>query len=141
MELTPLEEQVTRAASQILQAEDEQEYEEPHIDGLRRILGQPEFASNTRLGPIVDLLEQRSLVKSLIPQVLTGEGLRVVIGGENSQEAMRDCTVVMSKYGMPGKVGGAVGVVGPTRMYYDRAIPAVSFLSEVMSELVNEVYG
>jgi heat-inducible transcriptional repressor len=141
MGLTPFEEQVTRATTQIMQSENEEEYEEPHIDGLRHILGQPEFASNKRLAAIVELLEQRNLVKSLLPQVLTGEGLRVVIGGENRQEAMHDFSVVVTRYGIPGEVGGAIGVVGPTRMQYGRAIPAVSFLSEVMSDLVNEVYG
>lgn len=141
MELTPFEEQVTKATAQIMQAEDEEEYEEPQVDGLRHILSQLEFASSKKVADIVELLEQRSLVKMLLPQVLTGEGLQVVIGGENRYEVMHECSVIVTRYGIPGEVGGAIGVVGPTRMQYDRAIPAVSFLSEVMSDLVNEVYG
>ena len=53
---------------------------------------------------------------------------------------MRDCSVVITRYGIPGEVGGALGVMGPTRMQYERAIPTVRFLSTVMSELVSELY-
>ena len=138
--LSPLEEQVTSTAAQIMQADEEEIYEEPFVDGLRHILGQPEFTSSSKLAQILELLEQRSLLKSLIPQVLTGDGVRVVIGRENKQDAIQGCSVVMSKYGIPGKVSGAVGVMGPTRMQYTRAIPTVGFLSAVMSEMLNELY-
>jgi heat-inducible transcriptional repressor len=76
-----------------------------------------------------------------LPRVLTGEGVRVVIGRENKENVMRDCSVILTRYGIPGEVGGAIGVMGPTRMEYQRAIPTVSFLSTVMSELVSELYG
>ena len=140
LRLTPLEEQVTSTAAHIMQADQEEIYEEPLVDGLHHILGQPEFTSSSKLAQILELLEQRSLLKSLLPQVLTGDGVRVVIGRENKQDAIQGCSVVMSKYGIPGKVSGAVGVMGPTRMQYRRAIPTVGFLSTVMSEMLNELY-
>ena len=141
MELTPFEERVIRAVMQIMQAEEEEAYEDPHVDGLRHILNQPEFTSSGRIVEIVEVLEQKSLLKSILPRVLTGEGLRVVIGHENQQDAMRDCSVIITRYGIPGEASGAIGVLGPTRMQYDRAIPTVCFLSTVMSELVGEIYG
>ena len=140
MGLSPLEEQVVRAVAQIMQAEEEEDYDEPWVDGLRHILGQPEFTSSTRLAAIVELFEQRSVLRALLPQVLTGEGVRVVIGSENRRDVMRECSVVISRYGIPGEVGGAIGVMGPTRMHYERAIPTVGFLSSLMSELVGELY-
>jgi heat-inducible transcriptional repressor len=141
MNLSSLEEQVMKTAVHIMHTEEEEAYEEPCVDGLRHILTEPEFAASNRLPYIVELCEQKSLLKSLLPQVLTGEGVRVVIGRENKQDAMQDYSVIISRYGIPGKVGGALGVMGPTRMQYNRAIPTVFFLSALMSEMVNELYG
>jgi heat-inducible transcriptional repressor len=141
LELSPVEEQVMKIVSELMRDEEGEEYEEPYIDGLRHMLRQPEFASSDRIAAIMEMLEQKSLLKSFLPRVLTGEGVRVVIGRENKENMMRDCSVILTKYGIPGEVGGAIGVMGPTRMEYQRAIPTVSFLSTVMSELVSELYG
>jgi heat-inducible transcriptional repressor len=141
LKLSSLEEQVMRNVVEIMESEEGEEYEEPYIDGLRHMLRQPEFASSDRIAAIMELFEQKSLLRSFFPRVLTGEGVRVVIGRENKENAMRDCSVIITKYGIPGEVGGAIGVMGPTRMEYGRAIPTVRFLSTVMSELVSELYG
>lgn len=141
LKLSPVEEQVMKIVSELMRDEEDEEYEEPYIDGLRHMLRQPEFASSDKIAAIMEMLEQKSLLKSFLPRVLTGEGVRVVIGRENKENMMRDCSVILTKYGIPGEVGGAIGVMGPTRMEYQRAIPTVSFLSTVMSELVSELYG
>jgi heat-inducible transcriptional repressor len=139
--LSPVEEQVMKIVSEVMRDEEGEEYEEPYIDGLRHMLRRPEFASSDKIAAIMEVLEQKSLLKSFLPRVLTGEGVRVVIGRENKENVMRDCSVILTRYGIPGEVGGAIGVMGPTRMEYQRAIPTVSFLSTVMSELVSELYG
>ncbi len=139
--LCSVEKQVVEAMLQIMQVEEEEEYEEPYVDGLRHMLKQPEFASSGRMAAIMEVFEQRSMLRSFLPRVLTGEGVRVLIGRENKENVMRDCSVVITRYGIPGEVGGAIGVMGPTRMQYERAIPTVRFLSTVMSELVSELYG
>jgi len=141
LNLSPVEEQVMKTVGQLMKNEEGEEYEEPYIDGLRHMLRRPEFASSDKIAAIMEVLEQKSLLKSFLPRVLTGEGVRVVIGRENKENVMRDCSVILTRYGIPGEVGGAIGVMGPTRMEYQRAIPTVSFLSTVMSELVSELYG
>ncbi|MEE8470714.1 MAG: heat-inducible transcriptional repressor HrcA [Dehalococcoidia bacterium] len=141
LEISPFEAQVVEAMVQIMHAEEEEEYEEPYVDGLRHMLSQPEFASSSKIADIVEILEQKSLLKSFLPQVLAGGGMCVVIGSENRQDVMSGCSVVMARYGVPGEVSGAVGVMGPTRMRYDRAIPAVYFLASLMSEMVSEFRG
>jgi heat-inducible transcriptional repressor len=141
LKLTRVEEQVMKIVSELMRDEEGEEYEEPYIDGLRHMLRQPEFASSDKIAAIMEMLEQKSLLKSFLPRVLTGEGVRVIIGRENKENMMRDCSVILTRYGIPGEVGGAIGVMGPTRMEYQRAIPTVSFLSTVMSELVAELYG
>ena len=141
LKLSNVEEQVMKIVFELMRDEEGEEYEEPYIDGLRHMLRQPEFASSDKIAAVMEMLEQKSLLKSFLPRVLTGEGVRVVIGRENRENMMRDCSVILTRYGIPGEVGGAIGVMGPTRMEYQRAIPTVSFLSTVMSELVAELYG
>lgn len=139
--LTPLEERVTNAIVEMMESEEQEEYEEPYVDGLRHMLRQPEFASSEKIAALMEVIEHKSLLKSFLPRVLRGEGVQVFIGRENREKAMRDCSVIVTRYGIPGEVGGALGVMGPIRMEYDRAIPTVRFLSKVMSELVGDLYG
>ena len=65
-------------------------------------------------------------------------GVQVLIGGEGTWEELRDCSIVLSRYGAPGLATGAVGVLGPTRMAYGRTISTVRFISGLLSDLVVE---
>jgi heat-inducible transcriptional repressor len=89
----------------------------------------------------MEVLESRHIASSLLPEVLVDEGVKVVIGGENREEAMRGCSVVITRYGIPGEIGGALGVIGPTRMPYERSISAVRYMGSLMSNLVSELCG
>jgi len=125
----------------LMETEDLAETGEPFLDGFHFILGQPEFTRNYRLTSLVELAEQRKLVKSIIPQELTARGVQVVIGKENKSEAISNLSVVVSHYGIPQKAVGTLGVVGPTRMSYVRAISTVDYLSSVLSKLVAGLYN
>jgi heat-inducible transcriptional repressor len=87
------------------------------------------------------LVDDRSLLKSITPQEPGRRGVQVIIGKENKTEAIQDCSVVLSQYGLPEEAVGMVGVVGPTRMPYARTISAVDYLSSVLNRLVAELYG
>ena len=54
---------------------------------------------------------------------------------------MKDVSLVVARYGREGKIGGVLGVLGPTRMQYGRAIAVVRYMTQVMNELLAEVYG
>ena len=141
VELSPLEKQVARTVTSVMQTEDKQEYEELYVDGLRHILRQPEFAREARWQALLAILEERSLAKALLPSLGDEEGVRVFIGDENRDEAIRDCSLVVSRYGVPGEISGVIGVLGPMRMRYDYTIATVSYISALMSELVAELRG
>ena len=141
MELSPLEKQATDHLIEIMQAEDRQEYEEPYLDGWHFMLNQPEFAHSDRMSTLMELFEQRSLLKVIIPAKLSQHKVHVIIGKENKEQAIQNCSVVISQYGLPDEATGTIGVVGPTRMPYSHAIPTVHYLSSVLSELVAGLYG
>jgi heat-inducible transcriptional repressor len=140
LEFSPNEERIAEAVVRIMEAEKGLGYEEPHIEGLRYILSQPEFAASNKALEVMEAFEEGELLGSLLASPPAWGELQVVIGRENKEEIMHNCSVVLGCYGLPGEVAGAIGVVGPTRMHYERAISAVRFLSTTMSELMCELY-
>lgn len=112
-----------------------------HHDGLLEMLGQPEFTQVDRVRQVLEILEQGKGIGALIPQALNSEGVQVVIGGEHRQDAMREYSVILSRYGRSGQVAGVIGIVGPTRMPYPRSISSVRYVSTLMSELLADLYG
>jgi heat-inducible transcriptional repressor len=141
MELSPLEKQITDHLIEIMQVEDRQEYEEPYLEGWHFMLNQPEFAHSDSMSVLMELLEQRSLLKVIVPSKLSQRAVHVIIGKENKAKAIQNCSVVISQYGLPDEATGTIGVVGPTRMPYSHTIPTVEYLSSVLSELVAGLYG
>jgi heat-inducible transcriptional repressor len=140
-ELSPLEKQVTDHLIEIMKAEDMQEYEEPYLDGWHFMLNQPEFAHSDRMSTLMELVEHRNLLKVIVPSRLRQHTVHVIIGSENKEKAIQNCSVVISQYGLPEEATGTIGVIGPTRMPYSHAIPTVNYLSSLLSELVSGLYG
>jgi len=138
--LSPVEEQVKNAVVQIMAGEDERRYEEPYIEGLRHILTQPEFAHAQNMLCLMEVLESKDIVRGLLPEMLVEGGVRVIIGAENREDAMKECSMVVTRYGVPGEVNGVLGVIGPRRMPYGRAISSVRYMGSLMSDLVAELY-
>jgi heat-inducible transcriptional repressor len=108
-------------------------------DGVREVLSQPEFARSERMLDIIDILEQRTLSNAIPIRQLGKDGISVVIGGENSHESLRECSVVVARYGSPGGPSGVVAVLGPTRMRYSRTIPTVRYLAAVLGEMMQQI--
>ncbi len=139
--LSPVEKQLIDHLVKIMQTEDEQEYEEPYLDGLHFILNQPEFNQSYKMLGLMELVEQRNLLKTITPERLENHEVQVVIGKENRDEAFHNYSIVISKYGIPEEAVGTLGVLGPTRMSYAHTISTVGYLSSLLSGLVAGLYG
>lgn len=141
LELTDIEKEITGHLVEIMKAEDQQDYADPYLDGWHFMINQPEFAHSDKVSALMELTEQRGLLKVLVPAEIGRGGVHVIIGKENKSAAMQNCSVVICHYGLPGEAVGTVGVVGPTRMPYSRTIPTVYYLSSVLTQLVASLYG
>ncbi len=139
--LTPFEERVTRTVTRIMETEDANAAEVAQLSGLRGLLAQPEFASSERTLELMDLVEDRKALGSAVSQMAGSEEVRVFIGSENPMHSMRDYSLILAPYGIPGQLQGTLGVLGPTRMRYPRAIATLQYLSDIMSEALMERYG
>ena len=141
MKASPLEQLLTENLVKIMQTEDEQEYTQSYLEGLHFMLNQPEFSHNQKILAIMELLEHRSMLGTILPREKDSRQVRVVIGTENKAEVAQDCSLVISRCGIPNEASGTIVVVGPTRMAYPRVISAVSYLSVLLSGMVAELYG
>ena len=139
--LSPVEQQIADFLLNMMKTEDEQQYEEPYLDGWHFMLEQPEFIHSHQMLNLMELVEHRSLLQNIIPKELRTHQVQVIIGEENKSEAFHSCSVVISKYGVPDEAVGTVGVLGPTRMPYAHTISAVGYLSSLLSGLVAGLYG
>ena len=100
------------------------------------LAAQPEFTSGERLKSLIELTERRDvLVRALSARNHQG-GLQITIGGENAQEELSDFTLVTSEYCIGG-LKGVIGIIGPTRMPYEKVIAIV----DSTSSLVNRILG
>ncbi len=113
--------------------------EETYLDGLRSVLQQPEFTDVDRLRDAVERLNAYHL-RTLLEQAPVAEPgtAQVLIGQEHGDVLMREWSVVIASYG-DGETSGTVAVLGPTRMPYQRSIPRVRYVADLMSSLLHEV--
>jgi len=137
----PLEARVAQIVRDILAHEDHQMSQGIYRDGLGYILELPEFREARSLKQVVDLLERGMFFEEMLAEVMERGGVQVIIGGEGRWDELSDCSVVMARYGGESRVGGALGVVGPTRMPYAHAISVVRYVAELMGDLMYEWYG
>lgn len=113
---------------------------EVYTDGLTNVLSEPEFAEDdTRRA--LKLFEERSTLQDLLARTTLNSNvgaLQVLIGGEGEWEELRQCSIVVARYGVPGMATGMLGVLGPMRMSYARTIPTVRYVAGLLSDLVND---
>jgi heat-inducible transcriptional repressor len=103
---------------------------------------QPEFDNATKLRGLLGLLEHEQAMASLLT-ALNGDGreLQISIGGENPLADLHECSVVSAQYQVGGQVIGEIGVLGPTRMEYARAVSAVETMARYLSATLTRLFG
>ena len=114
---------------------------ELYLDGLAYVMSEPEFVESEEMRRSVQILQEPSSLQDLLSQsALTDQfdGVQVFIGSEGAIEELSQCSIVLARYGSPGQTTGTLGVLGPMRMYYGRSISTVSFLSNLLSNLVSD---
>ena len=121
------------SAEALSQAEDE-----VVISGERNLLSVSDFSSDmTHLRRAFDLFEQKAQLMRLLDVSSKGEGVRIFIGGESQIVPFEDLSVVSAPYEVDGQVVGTLGVIGPTRMPYERMIQIVDITSRLVSNALS----
>jgi heat-inducible transcriptional repressor len=115
---------------------------EVYRDGLSNVLAEPEFAEVELARRALKVFEERTFLQDLLTRtILTTNvgGVQVLIGGEGTWEELRECSIVLGRYGVPGLATGTLGVLGPIRMSYGHTISTVRFVADLLSDLVVDI--
>jgi heat-inducible transcriptional repressor len=109
------------------------------VDGTARILGQPGFEDSRAIRELWRAFEEKAKLVKILSACLEspGSGVRAFIGQENPASEMQHCAIIVAPYRYRDRVVGALGVVGPTRMEYDRAITTVDYIAHLCSRLLS----
>ena len=122
------------ASSEALQ----QDHDEVVISGERNLLSVTDFASDmTHLRHAFELFEQKTQLMRLLDVSSQADGVRIFIGGESQIVPFEELSVVSAPYEVDGQVVGTLGVIGPTRMAYDRMIQIVDITSRLVSNALS----
>ena len=112
------------------------EPDEPVVIGQPSLLAdQPEFASGERLRQLIELTEKRAQLATMLEARPGAHGVSITIGNEHGDPRLGAFTVVTAEY-TAGSLSGVIGVIGPTRMPYDKVIALVGHTSQLVSELL-----
>jgi heat-inducible transcriptional repressor len=110
-----------------------------HIDGASSLADTHDApaVSLSTLHTLLRMVEEKQRLVQLLDAYLDGPGVAVVIGGEHQDPQLRGCSLVVAKYG-DGARRGAVGVIGPTRMHYSRAISVVDGAAAAVARFLRD---
>jgi len=109
------------------------------VDGTARILDQPEFEDVRYIKELLETFEEKARLIRILGACLqtSALGVRILIGEENSEKQMQHCTLIVAPLRYRDRAVGALGIVGPTRMEYDRAISTVDYTAHLCSRLLS----
>lgn len=107
------------------------------MTGQTNLMAYAELADLDRLRELFEVFQRKNEMLQLMEGCARAPGVRLFIGEESGLTALDGCSVVAASYGVHGRVLGAVGVIGPTRMAYERVIPVVQATAELLSDALN----
>lgn len=106
--------------------------------GLGRILEHPEFKDSQKIRLLVRALEEKSNLLEVINRDFNDK-VKVYIGHELGHQEMENCSLVVASYGRKNKPHGKIAVLGPVRMEYEHIIPALAYISDVLSDFMENI--
>jgi heat-inducible transcriptional repressor len=109
------------------------------ISGGRNLLEVEDLSGDMqRLRRLFDVFERKTQLLEILEQSERADGVKIFIGGDSQLVPLDECSIVTAPYEVDGQVVGTVGVIGPTRMAYERVIPIVDVTARLMSSALSQ---
>src|SRR5262245_48493579 len=111
-----------------------------YVQGTANIISQPEFADVERMRLLFQLFEEKGRLVKILNECISSsspDSVKIAIGSELGVRDMRDFTLITSSYVSSDHTTGFLGIIGPTRMEYERGISIVGYLGRLMGEIIN----
>ncbi len=116
---------------------DEEQGDDYVLAGQTNLMEFAELAEMDKLRQLFEAFNEKRQILHLLDGALHADGIQIFIGEESGYEVLDGCSVVTAPYKVQGKVLGVLGVIGPTRMSYDRVIPIVDLTARLLSSALN----
>jgi heat-inducible transcriptional repressor len=111
-----------------------------YLQGTANIINQPEFADVERMRMLFQMFEEKGRLVKILNECISSnppEGVKIAIGSELGVPNMRGFTLITSSYASDDHTTGFLGIIGPTRMEYERGISIVGYLGRLIGEMIN----
>lgn len=130
-------EQTLRNAFDLAEQAFEADGEDVLVSGQTRLMGVSDLSDIDRLRELFEAFARKQEILQLLERCISAQGVRIFIGEETGMAPLDGCTVISAPYAANGRVLGVLGVIGPTRMAYERVIPMVQATATVLSEALS----
>jgi heat-inducible transcriptional repressor len=117
---------------------EQNEQEDLVVEGQTNLMGFDDLSDMDKLKQLFEAFHKKRDILHLLDRCQQAEGVQIFIGQESGYKALDDCSVVMSSYSTGGALVGVLGVVGPTRIPYDRVIPIVDITAKLLSSALSQ---
>ncbi len=114
-----------------------QEQDDYVLSGETNLMQYEDIASMERMRSLFEAFHEKQHILSLLDQVSNADGVKLFIGSESHFQPLHDCSVVAAPYQIDGQTMGVLGVIGPTRMAYDKVIPIVDLTAKLLTSALN----
>jgi len=108
------------------------------LAGETNLMGYDEMADVPRLKQLFDAFNEKQGILDLLDKSLQAQGVQIFIGQESGYEVLDNCSVITAAYSANDEVLGVLGIIGPTRMAYDRIIPVVDVTAKLLGSVLNQ---
>jgi heat-inducible transcriptional repressor len=111
-----------------------------YLQGAANIVNQPEFADIDRMRMLFQMFEEKGRLVKLLNECISSspqDGVKIAIGSELGVPDLRDFTLITSSYTSSDHTVGFLGIIGPTRMEYERGISVVTYLGRIIGDIIN----
>lgn len=108
---------------------------EVYYAGAANILDMPEFYDIDLTRSVLAMIDRQEALSNIFDRAVGEESVHILIGEEIGQEFLEYCGVVFSPFGSGKRNAGVIGVIGPSRMHFDRVIPTVRYFGDLLTEM------
>ena len=140
--LSQLEREVAELAIELMEQSDTDQTRLVYRDGLSEVIGS--FTDGEGAQQMVRVLEERAFLEIIMNDMAhqsSQEDIRVIVGGDGRWEELNRLSLIFSRYGIPGQLSGAIGILGPTHINYGRAMSTVRYVSGLMTSMLADLYN
>ncbi len=142
IQLPALERDICELAADLMERADSNQVRVVYRDGLSDAVAT--FPGGEGTQQVLRVFEESAVLNMILSEIVApmdSRDVQVVIAGDGRWEELSHLTMVLSRYGIPGRASGALGVLGPTNLDYARAVSAVQYMAELMTTMLVDLYG